>query len=60
MTLSVSAPGAGAPTEVAVKIVDTDVHPSPRSASEALDFIPEPWRSRNLPNEVYTLPGAPL
>jgi predicted TIM-barrel fold metal-dependent hydrolase len=34
-------------TQVPVKLVDTDVHVVPRSGSEVIDYLSEPWRSRS-------------
>jgi predicted TIM-barrel fold metal-dependent hydrolase len=34
----------GAPTERRVELVDTDVHPSPRSFAELLEYLPDRWR----------------
>jgi len=32
-------------SHVAVRVVDTDVHPAPRSVEELREFLAEPWRS---------------
>jgi predicted TIM-barrel fold metal-dependent hydrolase len=39
-------------TEVPVRVIDVDVHPAPRSLDEVRDYLPEPWRSRHLPEQV--------
>lgn len=51
--------------EVAVQIVDTDIHPSPQSTEQLLEYMAEPWRS--LPMSLhkpfalvlYLPPGGP-
>jgi predicted TIM-barrel fold metal-dependent hydrolase len=52
--------------EVAVTIVDTDIHPAPQSIDELLGYMAEPWRS--LPEQLhspfalvlYLPPGGPV
>jgi uncharacterized protein len=50
-----------------VEVVDCDVHPALRSAAELLEYMPEPWRSREAarkayggsqPSHIYPLAGA--
>lgn len=43
--------GAGEATEVAVRIVDCDVHPF-GDAREIAEYVPEPWRTRNYRDHV--------
>ncbi|MBI3966521.1 MAG: amidohydrolase [Chloroflexi bacterium] len=40
--------------EVAVQVVDTDIHPAPRSPLEIMDHMPEPWRSQDWPKRLFT------
>ena len=40
-------------TEVKVKVADADVHPAPRSFAELRERVPEPWRSRSWPDQVF-------
>ncbi|MBI3964753.1 MAG: amidohydrolase [Chloroflexi bacterium] len=40
-------------TEVAVRLVDCDVHPVPRSYAELREYLPEPWRSRRFPERLF-------
>jgi uncharacterized protein len=35
---------------VPVRLVDCDVHPTPRSPEEFREHMPEPWRSRGVPD----------
>jgi uncharacterized protein len=44
---------------VRVKIVDTDVHPAPRSFAELRERVPEPWRSRNWSDQVFDAVETP-
>jgi predicted TIM-barrel fold metal-dependent hydrolase len=46
-------------TEVRVNIVDTDVHPAPRSFAELRERVPEPWRSRNWSDQVFDAVETP-
>lgn len=41
-----------APERVAVRCVDSDVHPVPKSG-ELAQYIPEPWRSRYFGTHPY-------
>ncbi|MBI4504641.1 MAG: amidohydrolase [Chloroflexi bacterium] len=43
-----------APAEVAVAVVDADVHPAPRSAAELGAYLPEPWRSQEWPKRLFS------
>lgn len=54
-----SEPAAGA-AGIPVQIVDTDVHPAPRSAAELREYMPEPWRSRNWPPQVLDAVDTPI
>ena len=36
--------------KVPVRLVDCDVHPVPRSPAEFREYMPEPWRSRGVPD----------
>lgn len=45
---------------VDVKIVDTDVHPSPQSGEELRSYVPEPWRSRQWPSQVFDAVESPI
>lgn len=44
---------------VKVRIVDTDVHPAPRSFAELRERVPEPWRSRNWSDQVFDAVETP-
>jgi len=44
---------------VRVRIVDTDVHPAPRSFAELRERVPEPWRSRNWSDQVFDAVETP-
>jgi predicted TIM-barrel fold metal-dependent hydrolase len=46
-------------TRVAVQVVDSDVHPAPRSFAELRERVPEPWRSRNWPDQVFDAVETP-
>jgi len=46
-------------TEVRVNVVDADVHPAPRSFAELRERVPEPWRSRNWPDQVFDAVETP-
>jgi predicted TIM-barrel fold metal-dependent hydrolase len=39
--------------------VDCDVHPAPASDEELRSFLPEPWRSRNIPDLVFSRGATP-
>ncbi len=43
-----------------VQIVDTDVHPTPRTPEELRAFVPAPWRDRQWSNEVFNAVGSPI
>lgn len=47
-------------TVVPVTVVDADVHPAPRSFEELREYVPEPWRSRKWPNQVFDAVEAPV
>jgi len=49
-----------APREVAVRVVDADVHPSPKSPEELRAYLPEPWRSRAWSDQVFNAIGSPI
>jgi len=60
MSTAQEAPATGAAARRAVEIVDCDVHPSPRSNDELLEYFPEPWRSYEArgperPIDTFTL-----
>ena len=59
--MTVTAPTLTAPAKrVDVKIVDCDVHATPRSPDEFASYIPEPWRSKGWPRAVYAANSASL
>lgn len=45
---------------VDVKIVDTDVHPSPSSPEILRSYVPEPWRDKSWSDEVFNAIGSPV
>ncbi len=45
---------------VAVKVVDVDVHPAPRTPEELRSYVPEPWRDLEWSNEVFNAVGSPI
>jgi predicted TIM-barrel fold metal-dependent hydrolase len=47
-------------TEVAVQVVDVDVHPALRSAAELREYLPPAWRDRALPERVWDAVESPL
>lgn len=53
-----------APTDsgqrVTVKVVDTDIHPTPRTPEELRAYVPDPWRDRHWSNEVFNAVGSPI
>ncbi len=49
----------GGRPEVRVKVIDADVHPAPRSFAELRERVPEPWRSRNWPDQVFDAVETP-
>lgn len=49
-----------ADAQVAVKIVDVDVHPAPQSPEELRGYVPEPWRDQEWSNEVFNAVGSPI
>lgn len=46
--------------EVAVNIVDTDIHPAPSSPEVLRSYVPEPWRSRQWSDMVFDAVGSPI
>lgn len=66
MQHTLEAPDRTASREIEVKIVDTDIHPMPKSTEELLEYMAEPWRS--LPEQLhspfalvlYLPPGGPV
>ncbi|MBI4504642.1 MAG: amidohydrolase [Chloroflexi bacterium] len=60
MAQTVGIAEARTPAEVAVEIVDVDVHPAPRSNDEVRAYIPEPWRSRPWPEQVFAPVPSPI
>ena len=57
MTLTHSQERVPAAERIAVRCVDSDVHPAPRRG-ELVPYIPEPWRSkyflsRNVGEQIY-------
>lgn len=48
------------PSMVPVNIVDADVHASPQSAEELWEYVPEPWRSRSWPAQVFDAVESPI
>ncbi|MBI2322238.1 MAG: amidohydrolase, partial [Chloroflexi bacterium] len=60
MAQTVGIAEARTPAEVAVEIVDIDVHPAPRSNDEVRAYIPEPWRSRPWPEQVFAPVPSPI
>jgi len=52
--------GVAAQKEVAVKIIDADIHPSPRTPDELRGYVPEPWRSQQWSDEVFNAIGSPI
>ncbi|MQA63264.1 MAG: amidohydrolase family protein [Actinophytocola sp.] len=47
------------PGEVPVTVVDCDVHPYPESPEMLREYLPEPWRSANIPTrrDIYLSPN---
>lgn len=45
---------------IAVRVVDADVHPSPRTPEELRGYLPEPWRSRPWSDQVFNAIGSPI
>jgi predicted TIM-barrel fold metal-dependent hydrolase len=45
---------------LAVRVVDADVHPSPKSPEELRAYLPEPWRSRSWSDQVFSAIGSPI
>jgi predicted TIM-barrel fold metal-dependent hydrolase len=53
-TLETSSPDTS--REVAVTVVDCDVHPTPQAGVTMAEFVPEPWRSR-LSRQGHEMPA---
>lgn len=47
-------------SRVKVRIVDTDVHPAPRSPDELRSYVPAAWRDREWSNQVFDAVGSPI
>ncbi|MBI3966074.1 MAG: amidohydrolase [Chloroflexi bacterium] len=47
-------------TEVAVNIVDVDVHPAPRTAAELKGYLPREWQRQEIPERVFDPVESPL
>lgn len=66
MTVELPSPALGARPRSTVEIVDSDVHPLPRSAEELREFLPERWRNvpeqliASYPLVLYLPPSHPL
>lgn len=45
---------------VKVRIVDTDVHPAPRTPEELRSYVPDPWRDLEWSNQVFDAVGSPI
>jgi hypothetical protein len=54
-TTTTTTPRQPASERIAVRCVDSDVHPTPRRG-ELVQYIPEPWRSNGL--ATYRLPDT--
>ncbi|MBI2322502.1 MAG: amidohydrolase family protein [Chloroflexi bacterium] len=52
MTQTAALAAPPAQHEVEVRVVDTDLHPAPRSDSELHAYLPDPWRSRGWSAEM--------